>query len=59
MYLSTRSVVGTHSLLLARLLTGYASPRGDRTTLDFQMVVALTNMHVEKKRYTLSEIFRA
>lgn len=48
MYLSTHSVVGTHSLLLVRLLTSYASPHGDRTTLGFQKVVALTNMHGKK-----------
>lgn len=57
MYLSTRSVVGTHSLLLAPLLTGYASPRGDRTTLGFQMVVALTKkkkIHIVRNIQSLS-----
>lgn len=42
-YLSTHSVLGIHSLLLVHLLTGYASPRDDRTTLDFQREVAGTN----------------
>lgn len=42
-YLSTHSVLGIHSLLLVHLLTGYASPRDDRTTLGFQREVAGTN----------------
>lgn len=42
-YLSTHSVLGIHSLLLVHLLTGYASPRDDRTTLDSQREVAGTN----------------
>lgn len=52
MYLSTHSVVGIHSLLLVRLSTGCASPRGDRTTLGFQMVVALTKMEGKKIHIT-------
>ena len=52
-YLSTHSVLGIHSLLLVCLLTGYASPHGDRTTRGFQTVVALINIHGERKHVTI------